>query len=236
MATLTETATGTDPRAPRAEEDDPWCLTPARAAGLLAAAPWRRFAVVGDSLSAGTCGPSPGYASLGWTDRVADVLRRVHPDLERLDLAEVGATTSRALRTQAEEMTGFAPDLVHLPSGANDLFRAEPDFARIESDLARLFALAAGTGARLTVFTLGRAFVVPGFADWTERVRRVNAVTRRLAARHGAVLVDMWDHPVNSRAGLVSADGIHFSASGQAVMAAEIVKGLAATLPARPVN
>ncbi|GAA2094724.1 hypothetical protein GCM10009801_63080 [Streptomyces albiaxialis] len=232
MTPLTETATDPAPRTPRAEEADPWCLAPAHAARLLGGAPWRRFAVIGDSLSAGTGDPSPGYASLGWSDRVADVLRRVHPDLAYLNLAEVGATTARTLADQADGMEEFAPDLVHLPSGANDLFRAEPDFGRIERDLARLFGRAAGTGARLSVFTLGRAFVVPGFPDWTERVRRVNALTRALAARHGAVLVDMWDHPVNSRAGLLSADGIHFAASGQAVMAAEVVRGLAAAVNA----
>jgi lysophospholipase L1-like esterase len=37
----------------------------------------------------------------------------------------------------------------------------------------------------------------------------------------------MWSHPVNSRPDLLSADRIHFSAAGQAVMAAELVKALA---------
>ncbi|HEX2312420.1 MAG TPA: SGNH/GDSL hydrolase family protein [Thermomonospora sp.] len=212
------------------EETDPYCLAPARAAELLAGAPWRRFATVGDSLSAGTGDPSPGYTSLGWPDRVADVLRRVHPGLAYLNLAEVGATTARTLDTQAERLAAFRPDLVHLPSGANDLFRPEPDFALVERTMRRLFGLAAGTGARITVFTLGRAFVVPSFPDWEDRVRTLNEVTRRVAADHDAVLVDMWDHPVNSRPDLLSADRIHFAASGQAVLAAEVVKALARLL------
>ncbi|MER6007078.1 hypothetical protein ABT120_51665 [Nonomuraea angiospora] len=33
----------------------------------------------------------------------------------------------------------------------------------------------------------GRADVVPGYADWRERVRRVNDITRGLAADHGSV-------------------------------------------------
>ncbi|GAA3206656.1 hypothetical protein GCM10010468_22230 [Actinocorallia longicatena] len=211
---------------PRTEETDPFCLPPAEAAALLAGAPWRRFAVIGDSLSKGTGDPSPGYASLGWPDRVADVLRRIRPDLACLNVAEVGATTSRTLKTQLGRMTAFAPDLVHLPSGANDLFRPEPDFTVIEKALGAVHEAAAATGATLTVFTLGRAFVVPGFPDWDQRVRTVNAITRRLASDHGAVLVDMWDHPVNDRPDLVGPDGIHFSASGQAVLAAEIIRGL----------
>ncbi|GAA1565085.1 hypothetical protein GCM10009678_55140 [Actinomadura kijaniata] len=214
------------------EETDPHCLPAAAAAGLLAHAPWRRFASVGDSLSAGTGDPSPGYAGLGWPDRVADVLRRVHPDLAYLNTAEIGATTSRTLLSQMDRLVEFGPDLVHVPCGANDLFRRDPDHTLIEAELARLFEAAAGTGAQLTTFTLGRAFVVPRYPDWTDRVRRVNDIVRGLAAEYGAVLVDMWDHPVNDRPDLLSADGIHFAAAGQAVLATEIVKGLARLLDA----
>lgn len=212
---------------PLTEETDPSCLAPAKAALMLADAPWRRFAVIGDSLSAGTGGPAPGYASLGWSDRVADVLRRVRPELAYLNTAEVGATTARTLETQVERMADFGPDLVHVPCAANDLFDTAPDFARIEDTLRRLYAVAAKTGALLTTFTLGRAFVVPRYPDWTDRVRNLNDIVRELAAEHDAVVVDMWDHPVNERPALLSPDGIHFRTSGQAVMAAEMVKALA---------
>ena len=215
------------------EETDPFCLSPWDAAQLLANAPWRRYAVIGDSLSAGTGDPSPAYASLGWSDRVADVLRRVHPDLAYLNIASVGATTAQTIAAQTDGMTAFGPGLLHLPCGANDLFQRVPDFAAIEHTLRRLFALAASTGAQLMTFTLGKAFVMPRFPDWPDRVRAVNDVTRRLAAEYDAVLVDMWDHPINSRPNLLSADRIHFAASGQAVMAAEVIKALARRLEAR---
>ncbi|MFD0392322.1 GDSL-type esterase/lipase family protein [Streptomyces nogalater] len=96
-----------------------------------------------------------------------------------------------------------------------------------------MYDLAAATGARLTTFTLGRSYVVPVFPDWTERVRTLNDLTRTLADEYGAVVVDMWDHPVNSRENLLSADRVHFSTSGQAVMASEMVRALAATLAHR---
>ncbi|GAA2702143.1 SGNH/GDSL hydrolase family protein [Nonomuraea recticatena] len=214
------------------EESDPYCLPPARAADLLARAPWQRFATIGDSLSAGIGDPSPGYASLGWPARVADILRRISPGLTYLNLAEIGATTTRTLRTQLDRLSDFGPDIVHVPCGANDLFRADPDYAAIATALKQVFELAAGTGAQLTTFTLGRAFVVPRYPDWSERVRQVNDITRGLAADYDAVLVDMWDHPVNDRPDLLSQDRIHFAAMGQAVMATEMVKGLAGLLNA----
>ncbi|MFC9436357.1 SGNH/GDSL hydrolase family protein [Nocardia sp. NPDC057030] len=212
---------------PTSEETDPFCLPPLAAAALIYDAPWQRFAVIGDSLSAGTGDPSPGYASLGWSDRVADVLRRVRPGFAYLNTAEVGATTPETLRRQADRMLAFAPDLLHLPSGANDIVRRTPDFGEIERGMREMYRTAASTGARLTAFTLGKAYVVPVFPDWRDRVRRVNDLTRTLAAEFGAAVVDMWDHPLNERPNLLSADGIHFATAGQAVLATEYVKRLA---------
>ncbi|WP_344474947.1 SGNH/GDSL hydrolase family protein [Nonomuraea monospora] len=209
-----------------AEESDPFCL-PVQSTRWLTGAPWRRFATMGDSLAAGTHGPSPGYANMGWCDRLAGLLRRVHPDLAYLNTAVIGATTADTLAGQLGPVLGFGPDLLHVSCGANDLWRRDPDLPATGRALRRLFGRAAATGATLTTFTLGRAFVVPRFPDWHDRVRALNDVIRALAAEHGAVLADMWDHPVNDRPGLVSADGVHFSAAGQAVLAAELVKGLA---------
>ncbi|BCK59273.1 SGNH/GDSL hydrolase family protein [Nocardia wallacei] len=208
------------------EATDPYCLPPLTSAALLFDAPWRRFGVVGDSLSAGIGDPTPGYADQGWADRVANILRRVRPDLRYLNTAENGVTTARTVAGQFDRMRAFAPDLLHLPSGPNDIVRRDPDFDAIEKAMRRMYDLAADTGALLTTFTLGRAYVVPAFPDWPDRIRTMNAMTRRLATEYGAVVVDMWDHPVNDRANLVSADQIHFSTSGQAVMATEFVRRL----------
>lgn len=212
---------------PLTEQTDPYCLSPAEAAALLAGAPWRRFAVIGDSLARGTGGPTPGYAHLPWADRVADVLRGVDPDLTYRNTGVVGVTASETLAEQVPGLLAFEPDLVHISCGGNDLWRRRLDFATLEATLRSIFDAAAGTGALLTTFGLGRAFnitAVPGFAD---RVRALNDLSRRIAADYDAVLVDMWDHPINDRPTLISADGIHFSASGQAVVAAETIKALA---------
>ncbi|MFI5539649.1 SGNH/GDSL hydrolase family protein [Nocardia sp. NPDC051900] len=212
------------------EETDPFCLDQGDAVALLAEAPWGRYAVVGDSLSAGTGDPTPGYRDQGWSDRVADVLRAVRPDLDYLNVSEIGATTAQTLEKQAARMLEFSPDLLHLPCGANDIARRRPDFGEIERTLRQMYDLAKGTGALLTTFTLGKAYVVPVFPDWPERIATVNEIVRGLASEYGALVVDMWDHPINDRDNLLSADGIHFSTSGQAVMAAEVVKKLAESL------
>ena len=206
---------------------DPLCLQPGEAEQLLAGAPWRRFAVIGDSLSAGIGDAVPGYGSAGWADRVAVALRQSVPSLDYVNSGEIGASTRRVLETQVDAMVAFAPDLLHLPCGPNDILARTPDFDVIEADMTALYERAVATGALLTTYTLGRAFQVPVLRDWQTRLETINAITRRLAETYGAVVVDMFDHPVNDRSNLVSADGIHFSAVGQAVMAAEYIRHLA---------
>ncbi|MFI9626393.1 SGNH/GDSL hydrolase family protein [Streptomyces sp. NPDC052042] len=218
---------------PFTEETDPYCLPVVDAAAMLFDAPWQRYAVIGDSLSAGTGDESAGYGNQGWSDRFAHILRQARPDVAYLNTAVIGATTAETIQLQVDKLTDFAPDLLHIPCGANDLVRREPDFDEIEQNMRTLYGLAARTGAQLTTFTLGRAYIVPVFPDWTRRVRTLNDITRALAAEYGAVVVDMWEHPINSRENLLSKDGIHFSTSGQAVMAAEMVKALAAVLGRR---
>jgi lysophospholipase L1-like esterase len=212
------------------EATDPFCLDQADAAALLTGAPWGRYAVIGDSLSAGTGDPTPGYQNQGWSDRVADLLRSVRPDLEYFNASEIGATTAQTLENQVARIVEFSPDLLHVPCGANDIARRKPDFGEIERTLRQMYDLAKATGALLTTFTLGRAYVIPVFPDWPERIAAVNGIVRRLAAEYGAIVVDMWDHPVNDRDNLLSEDRLHFSTSGQAVMAAEMVKKLANSL------
>ncbi|SHN75156.1 SGNH/GDSL hydrolase family protein [Cryptosporangium aurantiacum] len=212
------------------EDADPMCLPPDSASALLAAAPWRRYAVIGDSLSAGTGDAIPGYRAAGWSDRLAGHLRDVHPRLAYLNTAVVGATTADTLGSQLDEALSFGPDLLHLPCGANDLLRRQPDYERIARLLRVLYTRSATSGALLTTFTLSSEYVVPVFPDWRDRIRRLNALVRALAAEFDAVLVDMEDHPVNARDDLLSADRIHFSTAGQAVLAAEMVRALARQL------
>jgi lysophospholipase L1-like esterase len=212
------------------EATDPDVLSPEAGEAMLADAPWCRFGVFGDSLSLGVADATPGYEDVGWAPRVARVLRRVHPDLAYVNTARIGATTAQALHEQAQRIEEFAPDLLHINSGANDIMRRKPDWARIEDDLLAMYQWAAATGAQLSVFTLGRAFSVPTFPDFTDRVDRLNGITRTLAAQHEAVVAECWGHPLNDRRNLLSQDEIHFATVGQAIVASLMIDALGTRL------
>ncbi|WP_327139659.1 SGNH/GDSL hydrolase family protein [Nocardia sp. NBC_01327] len=206
--------------------EDPMLLSDTAARDLLRPAPWRRFAVIGDSIAAGTGDPAPGFAMLPWADRLAGWLRAAHPEARYLNTGRMGATLGEIRAEQLATLHEFHPDLVFVNGGGNDLMRREADLGAVEQDLDQLCAEATATGARLALFTLADAFtgplqpLRPRFAAFAEAVRRV-------AARHDAILVEFWGHPARLRPDWLSADRIHLTMAGQAIVAAELAKSLA---------
>ncbi|MEU4321336.1 SGNH/GDSL hydrolase family protein [Nocardia fluminea] len=213
-----------------AEADDPLVLAPERTAALLAEAPWQRFAVLGDSIAAGTGDASPGYAPTGWADRVATALTAVNPALIYRNTGRIGATSDQVIDRQLAETVEFAPDLVHLSCGGNDLFTAGGDIDRLHRNLSTILTALAATGAQLSMFTVADVWSVERMAPMRAmrpQMIALNEVVRAVAAEFGAVLTEFWNHPLRSRPELMSADLIHFTTSGHAVVASEVVRSLA---------
>ncbi|MEE3851749.1 SGNH/GDSL hydrolase family protein [Gordonia sp. LSe1-13] len=207
------------------ERDDPLLLPPAKAREMLSTAPWRRFAVIGDSIAQGIGDPWPGYADVAWADRVADTLRTVNPDLAYLNSGLIGATIPEISAAQVVPLYEFMPDLVHISAGGNDLF-AGADLYTVERDLDELCSAVAATGATLSMFTLADAFS-DDFADLRERFSALADITRRLAGRYDMVLTEFWQHPARLRPSWLSADMIHLTRAGHAVVASDVMRSLA---------
>jgi lysophospholipase L1-like esterase len=216
-----------------AEADDPLVLPPEQAVALLAGAPWQRFAVLGDSIAAGTGDPSPGYAPTGWAERVAAHLASVNPTLAYRNTGRIGATSGQVIDRQLTEILEFGPDLVHLSCGGNDLFTAGGDVDQLHKNLSTILTALAATGAQLSIFTVADVWSVERMAPM--RAMRpqmivLNEVVRAVAAEFDAVLTEFWNHPLRSRPELMSADLIHFTTSGHAVVAGEVVRSLASRI------
>jgi hypothetical protein len=97
------------------ELDDPFCLTDDVAVRLLADAPWRRLAVIGDSIAEGLGDPVDGYRDLPWAERLADGLSAAVGDLSYLNLGVRGLTAGEIRRTQLTDALAFSPDLAVCP-------------------------------------------------------------------------------------------------------------------------
>ncbi|MFC9895246.1 SGNH/GDSL hydrolase family protein [Nocardia sp. NPDC127579] len=219
----------------RTEADDPLVLSAPEAQQRLAGAPWQRFAVLGDSIARGVGDPSPGYGTRGWADRLAGHLTAVNPALAYLNTAAVGATSTQVLTEQLPRILDFEPDLVHLSCGGNDLFHPGGDPDELRANLDTLFDAVSATGAQVTTFTVADVWTVERLAPMRPmrpRMAQLNDIIRTVADRHGALLVEFWDHPLRLRENLMSADLIHFTTSGHAVVATEMVRALSDRIPA----
>jgi lysophospholipase L1-like esterase len=216
------------------ELDDPFCLTDDVAVRLLADAPWRRLAVIGDSIAEGLGDPVDGYRDLPWAERLADGLSAAVGDLSYLNLGVRGLTAGEIRRTQLTDALAFSPDLAVVSAGANDLLggRFDPDDLRAEVDA--IVGPLAECGALVVTFgllDLSRVDLVPATrrSALREGLIRLNALTREVTERHRGVFVDFFDHPAIG-ASLFSADLLHPNRRGHAHIAAQVVRSLARRL------
>jgi lysophospholipase L1-like esterase len=215
------------------EATDPYCLTDEKAADLLAGHSWRRFAGIGDSVVEGIREPFPGYRDESWIDRLLRWARLAAPELAELNLGRRDLRAAQIRATQLAPAVDFAPDLAVVFAGGNDMFRRDFDEAAVAADLSAMVGALRDLGCTvitLSAFDISRAGIVPEryAARSSERIRRLGALTGSVAARHGALFVDFNDHPLAKDPTVYSSDLVHLNARGHAVVAAEVLRHLAA--------
>lgn len=180
----------------------------------------RCFAALGDSFTAG--GPEAGERT--WVDELA-----VNVGAQSWhNLAVDGARTRAVAAEQVARALDLRPDLVTLVCGGNDvLFSTRPDVGAYERDLGQMFRRLRGSLPSATVVTATMPDFSP-FIGLRERSRarvaaglvRLNAATRRLAAEHQVICVDLERHPRAGDRGSFASDGYHASAVAQQRLAA----------------
>jgi lysophospholipase L1-like esterase len=169
---------------------------------------------LGDSI---TCGPEEGAFGVvprAWAQWLAETL-----DLPFHRLAQSGALTpwmADTLLPRTRE--DYALACVH--AGTNDVRSVDWEAAAYEAALDRILATLSARAARVCVATipldLGRPRAGAKVAD-------LNAIVRRLAAQHGAVVVDIddlrgWRH--------LFPDAVHPTALGQLEIARRAAEAL----------
>ena len=224
-----------------AELADPDCLADGEAATLLAGHPWRRFAVLGDSVANGPIFEVPGFCPLRWTDRVAAELRSQAPDLRYRNLGVSGLLTREVRDTQLADALAFAPDLALVLCGGNDAFRrnyTEERAQQVDAELAGILQPLRDQGAQLAticIFDVSYRPAVPDSfrAGLRERLARLAEHSRAMAERFDCVHVDLARHRRATDATLYSPDGRHGNSRSDAIGAAELVRALGARLRRR---
>ncbi|AHH17982.1 putative lipolytic enzyme [Nocardia nova SH22a] len=190
------------------------------AAGLVA---------LGDSFVEGRGDPAPGGGYRGWVPRLGGALG-LRPAAIR-NHGTHGATTGDVVARQLPAVVR-AP-LYGVVVGVNDLVSAF-DPAAFEDNLHTVFGTLRDRGA--TVFTAdypdipARLPVPEGFrALLRERFGFANRAVARVAAEHGALLLDLSARPEWELGGTWTGDGLHPSPSGHRLFAAAAAELIAAT-------
>ncbi len=192
--------------------------------------PWRRYVALGDSFTEGIGDPvadRPGYHR-GWADRVAEELSRLVPDGERFayaNLAVRGKLLDQIAADQVDPATALQPDLISICAGGNDILRrADPDEVAVRLDTAveRL----AATGATILLFNATDVKETPVLGRIRGKVAIYNENVRTIAARHDALVPDMWSLKVLARPEMWAEDRLHFSPTGHHTIAAMVLETL----------
>lgn len=220
------------------EAADPYCLREGEAARLLAGHPWRRFAVLGDSIAAGVGESLPGYADEPWCDRIAAALRESQPGLQYLNLGVENMPAAQVRETQLPGALDFAPGLALVSCGGWDLLQPGYDPAAVTEEIRAIVSALASSGA--TVVTVGLfdgscSPVMPkAFGRRLQaRLHGFARSTHQVAEDLGTVHIDLTWHLAAKDADLYSSDGRHGSMRGHAIAAAEVIRALGAELARR---
>lgn len=210
-------------------------------ASLLRGAPWRRIAVLGDSIAEGVREPHPGYLDQSWIDRIAEPLRAAAPGLTVMNLGVRDLLASEVRERQLEPALSFRPDLAIVAAGGNDALRrtfAPEDVARELDGIVGPLRAAGADVLMIELLDIAASGLVPAefAAPLDERMRKLAALTRAVASRHGAMLVEMRGHPASADPEVYASDRLHLNARGHAIVGTEAVRVLSSAVVARAKN
>jgi len=198
------------------------------AGGMAQQHPWSRYVAIGDSFTEGIGDPEPESPGghRGWADRVAETLSEGAEDFAYANLAIRGRLLRQIADEQADAALLLKPDLISVSAGGNDIIRpgTDPDdvAARFESLVEKLRS----DGATVVMFNGPDIGMTPVLRRVRGKVAIYNENLRAIAARHDAVVADMWALRELSDPRMWAPDRLHFSPLGHHTIARMVLGSL----------
>ncbi|MFF4257775.1 SGNH/GDSL hydrolase family protein [Streptomyces sp. NPDC001663] len=186
-----------------------------------------RYVALGDSQTEGLGDGDEVRGLRGWADRLAEQVARSSPDLLYANLAVRGRLAGQVHAEQLAPALALKPDLATVVAGLNDVMRPRFDADEVAGHLEAMFAALTAQGARVATLTfpdIGQ--IAPLARPLAPRVVAVNSRIQEAARRHGVVVVDSSPYPVVTDPRIWSADRLHASPRGHALIAAAVAHAL----------
>jgi lysophospholipase L1-like esterase len=186
-----------------------------------------RYVAIGDSTVEGLEDPGPDGVYVGWADRLAQHLARVHPDLLYANLAVRGLTAGEVRATQLERAVSLRPDIAVVVAGVNDVLRPRFDAEALRSDLLTMFDTLTATGARVASFTMpDMSKVAPLAVVLRGRIETLNGIVREAGRTRGVAVADLAAEPLASDPALWHDDRLHANSEGHRRVALALAEAL----------
>jgi lysophospholipase L1-like esterase len=189
----------------------------------------RLFVALGDSFTEGVGDPDPRLPNgvRGWADRVAEKLAKAEPGWQYANLAVRSKRLAQVIADQLEPTLRLRPSLITLYAGGNDVMDAGTDMRELLADYERLVKELVSTGATVMLFTGYDIPLFPAVWLFRKRNRMYNEGVRRIARRHGALLLDYWSFAGYDDRRMWSPDRLHLSKQGHKLLATKVLEALA---------
>lgn len=183
------------------------------------------FVAVGDSFTEGMSDRLPDGSYRGWADLLAARLAARTPGFRYANLAVRGKLIGQILDDQAGPAAAMGADLVTLVGGLNDVLRPGCDVEQVCAQLATAADLLAKGGGQLVLMrSPGRQG--PVLERFRPRMERLFAEIDALAARHDAVVVDLYGSRALADPRLWADDRLHLTAEGHRRVAEAVWQAL----------
>ncbi len=186
------------------------------------------YVALGDSTTEGLDDPYPGgHRYRGWADRLAEHLSTVNPRIRYANLAVRGRKIGRIHDTQLGRALAMGPDLASVVGGVNDVLRPRVDLDFVADRMERMQSALISAGATVVAMTLPDLTSSIGITRLVhDRVVLYNDLMRQVAARTGALMVDVAAEPQAGHPSLWSVDRLHGNTEGHRRIAASVARAL----------
>ncbi|MFF5973007.1 SGNH/GDSL hydrolase family protein [Streptomyces sp. NPDC012769] len=188
-------------------------------------ATYTSLVAVGDSFTEGMSDLNPDGSYRGWADVLAGRLAARTPGFRYANLAVRGKLIGQIVEEQVDAAAAMEADVVTLVGGLNDTLRPKCDMGRVKALLGEAVErLAPSCGQLVLMRSPGRNG--PVMERFRPRMEELFAYVDELAARHGALVVDLYGAPALGDPRLWDVDRLHLTTEGHRRVAEAVWQSL----------
>ncbi|WP_416370516.1 SGNH/GDSL hydrolase family protein [Streptomyces sp. PR69] len=171
------------------------------------------FVAIGDSFTEGMSDLLPDGSYRGWADLLAARLAARTPGFRYANLAVRGKLIGQIVEEQADRAAAMRPDVITLVGGLNDALRPSCDMGRVRALLEQAAERLAPSCRQLVLMrSPGRRG--PVMERFRPRMEQLFTHVETVAARHGALVTDLYGAEVLGDSRMWDADRLHLTAEG----------------------